>query len=295
MVSIRTQLLGYCMVILLSMGCGGGEDNYSDTMAEQHRNDTPEATAIVMEPRIPVRAQSVIYGQGEGQDMIGYMAVPVRPDSVAEAHGLAPGDTSLPAVLVIHEWWGLNENIKAMTRRLAGEGYRALAVDLYKGQVAETPDEARGIMDIALQDQGRLVENLQSAYRFVEDTYGSKNVGVIGWCFGGAMALNAGLTLPDELDAMVIYYGRVGDASRDQLSQLDMPVLSFFGGKDESIPLEDVRNFETTLNELGKEVQVFVYEDAGHAFANPSGQNYVPDAATDAWSKTVNFLEQHLY
>ncbi|MDX1545531.1 MAG: dienelactone hydrolase family protein [Rhodothermales bacterium] len=288
--------------LLLAAGCAdpaGDAEAEADAMAEQHQDDTPEATVLVQEPRYPVNAYGVEYTLADEADQafIGYMAVPTRPDSIAGELGLdlAPGDTTLPAVILIHEWWGLNENVQAAARRLAGEGFRVLAVDLYGRQVAATPQEAQMIMQQTLQDGEAVDANLRAAYDFLTERYEAPRVGIMGWCFGGGMALRGAVNMPSALDAAVIYYGRVSGYEDDQLAALEMPVLGIFGADDESIPLEDVRAFEETLDAVGTEATIEIYEGAGHAFANPSGQNFVEDAAADAWDKTTAFLREQLY
>lgn len=291
--------IGWCMLacVLLLGGCGGsGEGSYSDDMAEQHEGDTPDATAAAREPIIPVNASTVAYATTDAGDAItGYIAEPESPDSVLEARGMDPANANLPGLIVLHEWWGLNDNIRTATRRLAGEGYRALAVDLYGGSTADTPEGARELMQMAMKDQPQLLANLRAADTFLREEAGAPRVGVMGWCFGGGMALNAALDQPQSLDALVMYYGRIRDAAQTELAALQMPVMGHFGAEDESIPLENVRAFERTLEDLGKTAQIYTYRDAGHAFANPSGQSYNPEAAAQAWDRTTRFLRQHLY
>jgi carboxymethylenebutenolidase len=168
-------------------------------------------------------------------------------------------------------------------------------VDLYGGSTAETPEGARELMQMAMKDQPQLLANLRAADTFLREEAGAPRVGVMGWCLGGGMALNAALDQPQSLDALVMYYGRIRDAEQTELAALQMPVMGHFGAEDESIPLENVRSFERTLDDLGKTAQIYTYPDAGHAFANPSGQNYNPEAAAQAWDRTTRFLRQHLY
>lgn len=278
------------------VGCGGSDTSYSDEMVEQHADDTPEATAAAREPMIPVRASTVPYATTEaGETINGYIAAPERPDSVLATRGLDPDTSSLPGLIVIHEWWGLNDNVRTATRRLAGEGFRVLAVDLYRGATADTPDTARELMEVAMKDRSALLANLRAAHTFLREETEAPRVGVLGWCFGGGMALNTALDQPDALDALVIYYGRISDAEPSELEALEMPVLGHFGEADESISLEDVRAFEEMLAGLEQDVQVYTYDEAGHAFANPSGQNYDAEAAAQAWDRTTQFLQRHLY
>lgn len=286
------------LLLFLITGCATDEPSDGETMAEdmaaQHEDDTTTASALVREPNVPVNVQPIRYNPDGETAYIGYLAEPARPDSVAAAMG-AVGDTTLPAVILIHEWWGLNDNIQTMARLLAGEGYRVLAVDLYGGDVGSTPDEAQALMELALNDTGQMRGNLRSAYQFLTEQHDAPKVAVMGWCFGGMVALRTAVDLPQQLDAAVIYYGRLESTTDEELQSLQMPILAFFGGQDQSIPVSDVRAFETTLEEAGKDASVYVYDHAGHAFANPTGQNYVEDAATDAWDKTLAFLAEHLH
>jgi carboxymethylenebutenolidase len=138
-------------------------------MAQEHQHDKPTPSpAAMQEPAQPVTGAEVTYGKAGGKPLHGYVA---RPKSAQGA---------LPSVIVIHEWWGLNDNIRAMTRRLAGEGYQALAVDLYGGAVASTPDEAMKIMNASLQNTAAGEENIRRAAAFLESKDAGK-LGVIGW------------------------------------------------------------------------------------------------------------------
>jgi len=260
--------------------CSGGGSDPATEMAHQHQGDAPVATeAALAEPAAEVETQTVAYATVNGQQVQGYLA---RPTGV---------EGPLPGVIVIHEWWGLNDNIRSMAEQLAGQGYRALAVDLYRGASASTPDEAQNLMRASMEKSGELTENLKQAYAYLSD--GGQKVGTIGWCFGGGWSLQTALALPADIDATVIYYGRLV-ADKAELEKLPMPILGIFGAEDEGIPVESVRAFESALKELGKNASIHVYEGADHAFANPSGQNYQAEPAADAWQKTLAFFEEHL-
>jgi carboxymethylenebutenolidase len=286
-------------LLLVLAGCTQeGEDvaeGQVEAMAEEHADDTVEPSPVVSEPKIPVYSLPVAYANVEGETITGFMTSPIRPDSVAEVMGLAPGDTSLPAVLLVHEWWGLNDNVRAMANRLAGEGFRVLAVDLYRDEVGNTPDEAQALMGQAMREQEWMMDNMQGAYQYLADRYNAPSVAVMGWCFGGTVALMTAAELPQELKAAVIYYGFPDQVSEDALADLNMPVLGIFGAEDTSIPVETVRSFESTLDDLGVTNEILIYENAGHAFANPTGQNYQAEAAAEAWDETVVFLRETLY
>jgi carboxymethylenebutenolidase len=225
--------------------------------------------------------QELAYGEAQARNLVGFLAM--------------PGDAiePLPGIVVIHEWWGLNDNIKAMTRRLAGEGYIALAVDLYGGANAATPEQAQVLMAGLLADPDAARENLRQAYEYLEKYALAPRIGSIGWCLGGGWSLQTALLYPSDLDAMVMYYGQIVTDS-NQLATLNVPLLGLFGALDESIPVRDVQNFRSTLTSLGKNAEVLIFSGADHAFANPSGGNYNAVAATQAWDKTLEFLSVNL-
>lgn len=260
-----------------------GDREHLDAMSREHAGHTPVANGATMDPRQQVVAQEVEYSV-DGATVIGYEA---RPASAAVG-------ARLPAVIVIHEWWGQNDNVRMMARRLAGEGYRVLAVDMYEGEdVAKNADEARALTQRVGQNPARALANLAGAARSLQERTGTERIGIMGWCFGGAWALQGALNLPDQFDAAVMYYGRVV-TDRERLARLDAPLLGLFGAEDQGIPVAGVREMESTLRGLGKDVTIQVYEGAGHAFANPSGQSYRADVAQDAWMRTVAFLDARL-
>ena len=254
------------------------------TLLAVHRDDYPTPTAIALvEPKVPVVTELVEYVTIDGQPVNGYYAY---PEGMSEP---------LPGIVAIHEWWGLNENIEAMTRRLAGEGYQVLAVDLYGGETAETPEAAKQLVQEVANNTLAAEANITKAYNYLAEDREAPAIASIGWCFGGSWSLETALLFPQELDAAVIYYGgQVGEATTEELATLQMPILGIFGEEDSSIPVETVENLESTLEDLGKETEFYIYEDAGHAFANPSGQNYVPEAAESAWEETTEFLAENL-
>ena len=252
----------------------GPEKDYTEAMAREHAGDRPEAGAAAGAAAAGIVGEEVDYGPGRG-----YLA---RPSGAPRA-----------GLIVIHEWWGLNDNIREMSNRLAEAGYLALAVDLYEGPVAGDPEEARTLMQALMRDEARASLHLGAAFRWLENEGGVERVGSIGWCLGGAMSLRTAMEFPEELDAAVIYYGRlVTDPAR--LAPLRMPILGIFGGQDRGIPIESVREFETLLETLGKTAEIVVYDEADHAFANPSGTRYAPEAAADAWRRTLEFLDEYL-
>lgn len=257
-------------------------DPYTEKMAQEHKDEKPVASAISNQPAaVEVTSTLVEYATVDGQPVQGFFSKP------ADAEG------PLPGIIAIHEWWGLNDNIKSISERLAGEGYSVLAVDLYQGQVAEQSAQARQLMQAVMQNTEPANDNLLQAHDYLVEQQQAPLVGSIGWCFGGAWSLNTGLLLPEQLDALAIYYGRL-ETDPEVLAPLQMPIIGFFGGQDQGIPVGDVNAFETALNELGKTAEIHIYPEADHAFANPSGERYNPEAAEDAWQKTLAFFAETL-
>lgn len=197
---------------------------------------------------------------------------------------------SYPGVVMIHEWWGLNDNIRNEAQKLAREGYVVLAVDLFEKSPAQTPDEARALVGSFSQDRG--IQNMLAAKDYLRQNEDVVKIASLGWCFGGGQSLQLALNSSD-LDATVIYYGRLV-TDKGELSAINWPVLGIFGSLDQGIPVSAVREFEASLNDLGVENNIYIYEGASHAFANPSGGSYKMDAADDAWEKTVAFLNKNL-
>jgi carboxymethylenebutenolidase len=201
------------------------------------------------------------------------------------------GKGPFPGVLVIHEWWGLNDWVKEQASKLSDLGYVALAVDLYRGKVATTPDEAHEIMRGVPDD--RAARDLHAAFEFLKSQSNVKKdrIASIGWCMGGGYSFNVALQEP-TLTADVINYGHLA-TDPESLKKINASILGIFGGQDRGIPVEDVKKFEQTMKQLGKKVEIVIYPNAGHAFENPSNKaGYRPDDAADAWKRTVKFLAE---
>lgn len=195
-----------------------------------------------------------------------------------------------PGVVMIHENRGLRPEIKQMAENLAREGYMVLAVDLYKGQVVESQEDARTLSGGFNQEEG--IENLQAAAKYLRDK-GATKIASLGWCFGGRQSVALAIS-GEPLDATVVYYGSNMASTVEELRPIKWPVLGVFGDQDQAIPVEKVKEFETSLNTLNIENEIYIYPGVGHAFANPSGQNYAPEPTRDAWAKTTAFLQKHL-
>jgi carboxymethylenebutenolidase len=250
--------------------------------AQAHAHDSPVATPAATTPPVAkVTGKTVVYGHVAGQPVSGYL---VRP---ATASG------PLPGLIVIHEWWGLNDNVRDEAARLAAEGYVVLAVDLYAGVQATEPREAMKLSQQLTANPAPAEKNLHEAYAYLDKIEGAPRIGTIGWCLGGRWSLRTALILPDKVDATVIYYGTV-KADESELARLQMPILGLFGSKDRVVPVATVTAFEASMKRQGKDLDLHVYEGADHAFANPSGGAYEAGAAEDAWRRTTAFLREHL-
>jgi carboxymethylenebutenolidase len=196
----------------------------------------------------------------------------------------------LHGALMIHEWWGLNDNIKRVARELAAEGYIVLAVDLFHGEV--TNNSERALELVSSINQTEAISNMKSAVAYLREKENLAKIASLGWCFGGGQSLQLALS-GEELDATVIYYGNlVTDESK--LAVIRWPVLGIFGDQDTSMPVAQVKEFKSVLDKLGIQNEIYIYPDVGHAFANPTGPNYAPNETKDAWQKTIAFLNHNL-
>jgi len=215
-------------------------------------------------------------------------------DETVNAVLYAPqGKGPFPAVVVIHEWWGLNDWVKEQASKLADQGYVALAIDLYRGKVAATPEEAHEIMRGVPQD--RADRDLLAATSFLrsQKNVDPKRVGSIGWCMGGGYSLDLAISDP-QLKVAVINYGHLATDDAN-LKKINAAILGIFGGQDRGIPVADVQKFESQLKKLGKTVEIHIFPDAGHGFQNPNNkQGYRAEDTAQAQKFTADFLAKNL-
>jgi carboxymethylenebutenolidase len=253
-----------------------------DAMSREHAADiSDKSPGAELAPQRPVVSETLPYAEVDDQLVRGYFVFPA--DMV----------DPLPAIIVIHEWWGLNDGVRAMADRLAGEGYIVLAVDLYGGKTANSPSGARDLMLSVVENTEFANLNIRQAYDWLKNIAGAPRIGSLGWCFGGGWSLNTALLFPNELDAAVIYYGQVIDDVA-VLEPLNVPILGLFAAEDRGIAVESVNAFGAAMKKLGKNVEIEVFPKVGHAFANPTGNNYNAAAAEAAWIRTLSFLRLHL-
>lgn len=223
-------------------------------------------------------AANVAYTGGDGAALAGYLVEPAGPGP----H---------PAVLMLHEWWGLNHDITLLADAMAAEGYVVLVPDAYRGRVAT---QVPGALALRLgTPEAQIAADIDAGLDYLRGlpAVDPARVASLGFCFGGEQSLQLALRQPDKLATMVMLYGSMvtDPAALQPLARLD-PILGIFGGADAQIPVADVRAFEAALTAAGIEHTVTIYPNMGHAFVTP--ENYdAPGEPGDAWAQAVAFLE----
>jgi carboxymethylenebutenolidase len=208
------------------------------------------------------------------------------PNGATTAHVALPDDESRAVVIVIQEWWGINDHIRDICARYAGEGYTAVAPDLYRGKVTTDPEEASRLMHALPTEDG--MATISAAMQEVRSKYNAERVGITGYCMGGSFALRAACEL-HELAAAAPFYG---DIPEDKiLAQLTVPTLFFAGARDNWITPEKVNELKEAAHRHNLPVEAVTY-DADHAFFNDTRPDvYNPEAAADAWRRVLNFFD----
>jgi len=226
-----------------------------------------------------VKTQTVSYKSGD-ETVSGYLTLP-------------DGGGKHPAIIVIHEWWGLNDWVRDQAQKYASEGYMALAVDLYRGKVATTPDEAHILMRGLPDDRG--IRDLEAAFAYLssrQDVEASK-IGAIGWCMGGGWSIKLAEDQP-KLAAFVVNYGAL-PTDPAIIAKIKAPMLGNFGADDKGIPPESVRAFEAAMKADGKNPDIKIYEGAGHAYQNPNNKDgYRKEATEDSDKRITAFFHKEL-
>ncbi len=236
------------------------------------------SAALVVRAEAP-KTQTVEFPSGK-ETISGFLAVPDKPGQY-------------PALVVIHEWWGLNDWVKEQTEKLADQGYVALAVDLYRGKTATDASEAHELMRGLPQD--RAIRDMLAAYAYLATRKDVKSdkIGSLGWCMGGGLSLQLAIHQP-RLAACVVNYGSLPTDPND-IQQIGAPVLGNFGADDRGITPADVDAFDKTMKGMNRRIDVKIYPGAGHAFENSNNKDgYRPEAAADAWARTIAFLHKAL-
>ncbi len=240
------------------------------------------ATALLVPALALAAGQKITFRSGD-ERVAGYLALP---------HGKGP----FPGLVVVHEWWGQNAWAREKADAFAAKGYAALAVDLYRGKVAEDPETAHELSRALPND--RAARDLGAAFAYLagRGDVDPARIGVVGWCMGGGFALDLAEEEP-RVAAVVVYYGRL-PTEASTIARLKAPVLGNFGAEDKGIPPESVREFGAKAEQAGVKTDLKIYAGAGHAFASsprgPMAKAYRPDAAKDADARTDAFLARTL-
>ena len=225
------------------------------------------------------KTETVSYKSGN-ETISGYLALP-------------EGGGKHPAIIVIHEWWGLNDWVKQQAQKYGGQGYVALAVDLYRGKTGATPDEAHILMRGLPDDRG--LRDLEAAFAYLASRpdVNAKKIGSIGWCMGGGWSIKLAEDQP-KLAAFVVNYGSL-PTDPAIIGKIQAPMLGNFGAEDKGIPPESVKAFESAMKSAGKNANIKIYEGAGHAFQNPNNKDgYRPGATADADKRIDAFFAKNL-
>jgi carboxymethylenebutenolidase len=261
---------------------GGSSTNVTDLLNSNSQNSST-----------PLENKTVNYfGNASG-----YLVYPSSssPSSIKNNNTIA-NNNMFPAVVMIHENKGLNDNIKNMANLLAKEGYVILAVDLFNGEVTTDQKRASELTQSIRDNPAAAITNLKSAVKYLASlpNVNPEKIASLGWCFGGQQSLQLALNSEEHpLAATVIYYGRLV-TDPETLSKIKWPVLGIFGDQDQSIPVTTVEQFEEAVTKNGITNEIYIYKGVGHAFANPSGDNYAPNETKGAWQKTLSFLNKYL-
>ena len=237
-----------------------------------------EGSGAAMESAAGLTTGMVEYMDTDGEVLMGYMA---RPE----------GDAPAPAVIVIQEWWGLNDHILDLANRFAQEGFVALAPDLYKGVVASEPDEARKlVMEL---DMAEAVKEIQQGITHLLDQpfASGEKVAITGFCMGGRLTLQTAL-VDDRLAVAIPWYGT--PIAPEDAPNIKAPVLGLYGAEDGGIPVEGVTAMGDALTAAGIENEMMIYEGAPHAFFNDTRQSYNEAAAADAWPRALEWMRARL-
>ena len=224
---------------------------------------------------------NIEYTDATGQKLVGYLATPDGPGP----H---------PAILLIHEWRGLNEGITVLADALVEEGYMVLAPDGCRGQVADTIPRTLWLRLTTPTDQVEGDMDTSLAHLLSLDGVDANRAASMGFCFGGGHSLQLGLRQSENLALTIIYYGAVV-TNPNLLKPLTdgQPVLGIIAEEDNTIFPEEVIEFEAALNSLNVENEITIYPGVGHAFVNENNYDQ-PGPAGDAWTQTLIFLEKYL-
>lgn len=271
-----TLLLLLSSLFLVACGDTASSAEKSDNMGQfaedkefKDAHDKPAATTVT--------------GKGEMMEF-------ATPDGkTGTAYTITPEEPSNKYLMVIHEWWGLNDHIKNEAQRLFDslENVNVMALDIYEGNNADNPDDAGKLMQAVKEERAQAIVDGAIAHAGAD-----AEIGTIGWCFGGGWSLKTAIAAGDKANACVIYYGLPVKTAKE-LAPLDAPIVFIHPTKDKWINEEVVSEFKKLTDATGKEMEVYTFE-ADHAFANPSNPNYKAEAAQEANEIALEFLSEKL-
>ncbi len=240
------------------------------------------AAGIAVAEDDQIRTEEIAYSDTGGKKSVGYLARPVK-------------DGPCPAIILIHEWWGLNDSIRRKADDFARLGYVALAVDLYHGESTTDPNVARQLAGKVREDMEAAQQNLRDAVALLKQSkqVDPARIASIGWCFGGGWSYqmaknNLGVK------ASVIYYGFFNP--EDDLAKMRAQIIGHFAERDRAITIDNVKEFQARLKTLSGDHEIYIYPNTSHGFASRKGSNpeYNEQAADLAWQRTLEFLQKHL-
>ncbi|MEM1261163.1 MAG: dienelactone hydrolase family protein [Pseudomonadota bacterium] len=259
--------------------------------------DPPPAETTTATAPAPVAAQPTptptVDGRASTGDMLAYAEV---EGTLARGFLAYPSDMiePLPAIMLLHDWFGLDDNVKALAKDLAGQGYVVLAVDLFDGKTGTLPRDTRDALVRMLEKPELTRTNLEQAITFVRETVGSPRLAMLGFGSGGLWSLNTALATPDEFRALILVQGQtLPDADRLE-SLTNVPMLGIYGAADRSIPQDAVREFGDALTDAEVTHTIRLYPTAGNAFMLRTSRNFSPKQAESAWEVIYEFLGEHL-
>ncbi len=212
------------------------------------------------------------------------------------AHLLRPSDDkTYPGIVLIQEWWGIEPHVLDVAGRMARQGFNVIVPDLYHGEVANEPDDARKLVMMARSNEAQVINEITQACDYLRNNMGvlPKKIGIIGFCVGGWLTYKMAEQYP-HFGAVSPWYGGGYSPKAEDLKNVNAPVLAMYGAQDGGIPLAQVDVIQDAFKTAGKPAEFHIYPDAGHAFLNPDHGHFHGPSADDAWGRAVAFFKQHL-
>jgi carboxymethylenebutenolidase len=242
-------------------------------------SESKDKTSATKTEQFTIKTEDISY-YPDKKEIKGFIAYPEKPGKY-------------PALILIHEWWGLNDNIKDTAKKFSRLGYVAMAADLYGVPGTTDMNKARELAGAVRNNTDEALKNLKNGVNFLKarSDVNPDRIASVGWCFGGGWSYQ--MAKNDlGVKATVMYYGNFN--TQDDLKMMKSHIIGHFGEKDTSIKVDDVKQFQATLKTLSGAHEIYIYPNAGHGFANETGAAYVKEAADIAWERTVEFLKKNL-